>query len=141
MQKTNVYFVVDEIKSYSASKVDRIRALQPFYAANRILMKTNMQALENELVNFPYGKHDDVIDTLSSQIGYWNNVIESEAKPVEIKMPVNHIDALYDSIKKTQLNTFNDTASTIGLKGFLRRPEIMTTINPKKNIFLDCGYN
>lgn len=141
MQKTNVYFVVDEIKSYSASKVDRIRALQPFYAASRILMKTNMQALENELVNFPYGKHDDVIDTLSSQIGYWNSVIESEAKPEEVKVVVNHIDALYDSIKKTQLNAFNDTASTIGLKGFLRRPEIMTTINPKKNIFLNCGYN
>lgn len=74
MKPLKEYFVVETIKGWKASKGDRIRGLQPFFGAAKIFMKTTMKELEQELLAFPKGAHDDIIDDLSSQLGFWHTV-------------------------------------------------------------------
>lgn len=75
-KKQNILFDVDEIKSYKQSKVDRIRGLQPYFAAGLISIREGMIELEQELLAFPKGMHDDVIDALSAQTGFWVEMTE-----------------------------------------------------------------
>lgn len=70
-RKSNTQFYIEEIRSHKQSKVDRIRGLQPYFAAERIAIREGMTALEQELLAFPKGSHDDVIDTLSMQQAFW----------------------------------------------------------------------
>jgi len=73
-EKLNRRFYVEEIKSHGkTSKVDRIRALQPYFADGVIYFKTHMSELERELLSFPRGAHDDILDALAMQIRFWNN--------------------------------------------------------------------
>ena len=76
MQKTGVFFPVNEITSYTQSKDARIRGLQPYFAASKIFITNDMPELENELIHFPYGKHDDLLDALSAQIPTWAESID-----------------------------------------------------------------
>lgn len=75
-KSTNTMFAVDIIKGHKASKVDRIRGLQPLFSSSQIFMKMGMIILEQELLAFPKGAHDDVIDTLSMQQEFWAEMRE-----------------------------------------------------------------
>ena len=60
---------VEEIKSRTASKESRIQALAPFYEFGRIhhiKQSHQIDELEYELLHFPKGAHDDVIDALAT---------------------------------------------------------------------------
>ncbi len=60
-----------ELKTQDRSKDERIRALQPLYANGKILHSKQVpgyEILEDELLRFPRGKHDDVIDAMASQL-------------------------------------------------------------------------
>jgi predicted phage terminase large subunit-like protein len=60
---------ITEIKTRSASKEERIRGLAPFYEFHRIFHVKEcpqLEDLEYELSTFPSGKHDDIIDALST---------------------------------------------------------------------------
>jgi len=80
MDHENIFFPIEEIKSHKNSKVARIRGLQPYFAAHRIFIKTEMVELENELLVFPHGRHDDLIDALSMHLPFWCEVVD-EVKP------------------------------------------------------------
>ena len=54
------------------SKADRIRGLQPFFASHRVFLRPGMDELERELLAFPKGAHDDLVDTLALQLESWN---------------------------------------------------------------------
>jgi predicted phage terminase large subunit-like protein len=71
MIKEGFYFLVEPCTHHSAPKPARIRSLQPFFAAGMIILRPFMQALANELLAFPFGKHDDIIDALSMQLDMW----------------------------------------------------------------------
>jgi predicted phage terminase large subunit-like protein len=68
------YLPIVEIKSHDASKDQRIKGLQPLYQANKIYhrkeLKNNIY-LEDELLTFPRGRRDDVVDALSMQTQFW----------------------------------------------------------------------
>lgn len=88
--ETNVMFRIEELKGLKGSKVDRIRGLQPYFAADRIAIRTNMPELERELIAFPKGAHDDIIDALSMHVDFWYEVMESytrEQEVIEIDSP------------------------------------------------------
>ncbi|KKM59931.1 hypothetical protein LCGC14_1546930 [marine sediment metagenome] len=71
-EKLNRYFYVEEIKSHGkTSKEDRIRAMQPFFSNGLIYLSINCQDVERELLSFPNGAHDDLIDALCMQVGFW----------------------------------------------------------------------
>lgn len=73
MRKRDKHFGIEELKSYRASKETRIMALQPRIAAGSLLFHpTSQQEIIGQLLAFPRGLHDDLIDSMSMQIGRWD---------------------------------------------------------------------
>lgn len=73
------FFAIEPVPNVVVSKADRIRAMQPFFANHAVSMRPHMDALQRELIAFngqknPRG-HDDVIDALSLQVPFWNDVL------------------------------------------------------------------
>jgi predicted phage terminase large subunit-like protein len=64
MMKRNQFFSFDELKP-DADKVRRIQTLQPRYEAGQIIMRTGMDEMRYQMVNFPRTTHDDLIDALA----------------------------------------------------------------------------
>jgi predicted phage terminase large subunit-like protein len=61
-------FHITELKPNERSKDERIKGLQPLYEAGKVLhnrLLPNNIYLEDELIRFPNGRHDDLIDALS----------------------------------------------------------------------------
>lgn len=72
MQETGKWFVVEEVKlDTSETKAMRIRSLIPFYANLRVFHAPGLKDLEAQLVEFPRGLHDDIIDSLAHQVKFW----------------------------------------------------------------------
>jgi len=69
MKRRNQWVPIREIKSRAKSKEERIRGLAPFYEFGHIFHVKEcpqLDELEYELIHFPRGKHDDVIDALAT---------------------------------------------------------------------------
>lgn len=70
MQKRRRYLPIVELLPHERSKDQRIKALQPQYESRKVFHRDkkeckNMIFLENELVMFPRGAKDDIIDAFS----------------------------------------------------------------------------
>lgn len=77
MRERGVFFTIDELGRRNGgrgenqeNKEERIRRLQPFFEQGLVEIRKDMTALYNELLHFPRGKHDDIIDALSYQLDY-----------------------------------------------------------------------
>lgn len=69
MRERGVYFPITELRrNTNESKEFRVKALEPFYRDGNIFHAPWMKSLEQELLQFPKGKHDDEIDALASQL-------------------------------------------------------------------------
>lgn len=76
-RRRNTWLNVQEIKSRQQSKEERIRGLAPFYESRHIyhiIECPQLDELEIELIQFPTGRHDDIIDCLA-------NVLEIASPP------------------------------------------------------------
>ena len=76
-RETGIFFSIDELgKRHSGrgeqilSKEARIRRLQPYFEQGLVEIRSDMSELRDELLAFPRGKHDDLIDALSYQLDY-----------------------------------------------------------------------
>lgn len=71
-RKRSIYPNIQELKldvsERGRNKRFRIESLQPYLVKGKMLIGKNMSELEGELLSFPTGKHDDLIDALSSQL-------------------------------------------------------------------------
>jgi phage terminase large subunit-like protein len=78
--KRNVYLPLMEIKSRGhVTKQMRIRSvLQPRFERGKVFIKRDMFELEEQLLKFPRGKRDDMIDALTDM-----EEISFEAEPLE----------------------------------------------------------
>ncbi len=94
-----IFFNVDLITSHSMSKEARIRGLQPYFANNRIFLHDGMGELETELLSFPYGKHDDIIDSLAMQIPFWQDCRVEVKKKYERKYVFGSASFILDKIQ------------------------------------------
>lgn len=68
MHSRYVYLPITPLKPAGRNKDQRIKGLQPLYANRKVLHHRgvkNILNLEDELLRFPRGKHDDIIDALS----------------------------------------------------------------------------
>jgi predicted phage terminase large subunit-like protein len=83
MKFHNLLFYINELKGLTGSKVDRIRGLQPYFSNGQIFLKARMTEIEQELLAFPKGRHDDLVDALSMQIKFWYGITESYTKEEE----------------------------------------------------------
>jgi predicted phage terminase large subunit-like protein len=69
MRQRGVHFPITELKrNTNESKEFRIKAMEPFYREGKVFHASWMKGLEEELLTFPKGKHDDEIDALASQL-------------------------------------------------------------------------
>lgn len=76
-RELGIFFSIDELgKRHSGrgeqilSKEARIRRLQPYFEQGLVEIRADMHDLRDELLAFPRGKHDDLIDALSYQLDY-----------------------------------------------------------------------
>jgi len=76
-RERGIFFSIDELgKRHSGrgeqilSKEARIRRLQPYFEQGLVELRMDMQELCDELLSFPRGRHDDLIDALSYQLDY-----------------------------------------------------------------------
>jgi predicted phage terminase large subunit-like protein len=76
-RERGIFFSIDELgKRHSGrgeavlSKEARIRRLQPYFEQGLVELRSDMSELRDELLSFPRGKHDDLIDALSYQLDY-----------------------------------------------------------------------
>jgi predicted phage terminase large subunit-like protein len=72
MRRRNKFFSIEEIgrRDNQMSKEARIRRLQPYFEQGLVYLRRDMQPIVDELLSFPRGKHDDLIDALSRQLDY-----------------------------------------------------------------------
>lgn len=69
MRQRGEWLPVREISSRTKTKEERIRALAPYYEFKRVWHIQDAKGhddLEDELLHFPVGKHDDVIDAFAT---------------------------------------------------------------------------
>ena len=96
MKAEDFYFLVEGITHGRQSKEARIRGLQPIMANRQLMIRPWMKELVSELLAFPLGAFDDIIDALSFQLGFWQ-LTKSRAQ-VEMdrqaKDPLSLISAL-----------------------------------------------
>jgi predicted phage terminase large subunit-like protein len=68
MRRRKKYFPIEEIRTGpDQSKINRIKSLEPFYRQGKVSHAFWMKGkdFEGELLTFPKGKHDDIIDAVS----------------------------------------------------------------------------
>lgn len=63
-RRRGIFFTIEELKA-TGEKEARIRGLLPMYKAGIIFHRHSDKPLEDELLVFPVGKHDDRIDALA----------------------------------------------------------------------------
>jgi phage terminase large subunit-like protein len=72
MKRRGVWFTIEEVKtSTTETKAMKIRGLVEYYSNGRIVHLGNLVDLEGQLLEFPRGTNDDIIDSLSQQIPFW----------------------------------------------------------------------
>ena len=69
MRRRNVWLPFVELKTDTrVSKEMRIRSLIPRFSNSSIFIRPHMSDLRNQLLDFPKGRHDDLIDALAYQL-------------------------------------------------------------------------
>lgn len=85
-RKQNCLFYIDQLKGYGkVSKQERIRSLQAYFSDGLIMIREGMDELEHELLAFPKGQHDDILDTLSMQKRFWIEIMDLSKLEVDAK--------------------------------------------------------
>lgn len=77
------------------SKMYRIEALRPFFRQGKILLPKNDLDLKGEMLSFPTGKHDDLLDALSLHLE-----ITRPEKAEKPEYPPNTFGAFWEEIQK-----------------------------------------
>lgn len=93
------WFTVEGITHGRKSKGARIQGLQPLFADGRVFLRNHHGILVNELLSFPLGEHDDVIDALSMQLKFWNTTKSAK----DVKQEYDRDNALTFDYALTQL--------------------------------------
>lgn len=70
-------------------------ALQPRFEAGMVKIRRSMTELEDELLRFPRGRHDDLIDALSYCLG----MISPAAEPSKSPAPKMSFNWLLNKVK------------------------------------------
>lgn len=82
-RRRGTWLPVTEIRSRTTNKEERIRGLAPFYEYGHIYHikeSPHLQDLEYELLHFPLGKNDDIIDAMAT-------VLEVASPPSANRLP------------------------------------------------------
>lgn len=86
MRRRNVFFRIEELKAQKQKEI-RIKALQPRFQQGLVLFPDIadwLAEMESELLTFPKGKHDDLIDALA----YTEQIAQPPASSIKQKKPI-----------------------------------------------------
>jgi hypothetical protein len=115
------YFITTKDLKWGNDKVSRIEVqLEPRYSQGTIYHKVGMGDLEHQLMRFPSGTHDDIIDALQG-LCQMLNFPKSKAKEVTN-------DTQFDWLRKHAIPNKNNTTETKRLGQFLLGKKIKPTI-------------
>ncbi len=92
-KRRRIFFLITDLEHKQTSKEIRIRGLVPRYQSGTIFhIENQCNDLEDELLRFPKGKHDDLIDALSyqSQIVF-EAIPEIKSQEIENKTVIQNI--------------------------------------------------
>jgi predicted phage terminase large subunit-like protein len=84
MRHKRQYFPIDEIRNGpTQTKEQRVKSLEPFYRQGKVYHAAWMRGkeLEDELLAFPKGKHDDLIDAMAAGLTLLSPGIDSMQRP------------------------------------------------------------
>lgn len=113
MKKRHTWFVIDEVKSNTTeTKAMKIRGLVEFYSNGRIYHMGSLVDLEGQLLEFPRGTHDDIIDALSQQIPFWKYSHTPKTKDTEKEFTWNWWASKSHRPKSGIQKLFNDLKGT-----------------------------
>lgn len=68
MRKRNNFFLIEELKDGGIAKTRRIEGLLPRFEAGTIYFKRDQADIIDEMITFPKGIHDDLVDALAHQL-------------------------------------------------------------------------
>ena len=95
MRGKNYHFGIEEIRTHQKSKEARIMALQPRIAAGSLLFHpTAQEEVLGQFLAFPRGLHDDLADSLSFQVGKWD-----QPGPIIEPVPYNSFKWWQDKLR------------------------------------------
>lgn len=83
LRRKGMFAVVEDVMPQGRSKFDRVYALEPLARRHKIYLANSAQGipdLMNELIRFPKGKHDDMIDALA----YVLDLLRSYGTPMDM---------------------------------------------------------
>lgn len=87
MRKRGKFPYITELQHNQTNKETRIRGLLPYYESKSVYhIKGHCEGLENELLTFPFSKHDDVIDSLAYQTHISQKPVEQRDPPKRPKL-------------------------------------------------------
>lgn len=93
MAKRNKWLPLVEIKRDNrASKQQRIKGLQPYFAAGRVKFadgQSSKLAIINEIMRFPKYSHDDILDTVADAFQNADGTVISDVMPAQKQMAAN----------------------------------------------------
>ena len=93
--RRGIHPFIKEITTGGMRKRYRIERLQPYFEKGKVFFKASMEELKTELLSFPTGKHDDMIDALASQL----ELIHRGAK-IKERLPEGSFDAWWNDFKR-----------------------------------------
>lgn len=103
MRERGVFFPITELRrNTNESKEFRIKAMEPFFREGKVFLAPWMKSLEEELLTFPKGKHDDEIDALASQL----DLLVPGDSQAHADIPFGSWEAEYQKAKRA--NQFHD---------------------------------
>jgi len=85
MKKRSFYFNITGQTTGGMKKAHRIAGLQPLFASGRILLRAHMQDSVQQLLAFPRGVHDDLIDSLAMHIPMWPLTVSEKKEKLSKK--------------------------------------------------------
>ncbi len=105
MQSEGFWFLIEDLTHTKKSKNLRIIGLQPLFQSHIIHTRKWMGTLISELMAFPLGRNDDLIDTLASQLELWTLTQSKRERRVEVnKSDPFSVDQAIDQILNRNKN-------------------------------------
>jgi hypothetical protein len=101
----NEGYRAEEVKLYGKNKIERVDAISYLFEMGKIVFPEEAcEELINQLLRFPFDKHDDLVDALSLVI---YKLLEEESKP---KPGIFIVEARRDKEEKKWRHAFSVNA-------------------------------